>query len=136
MMQTEITREFRWAMGHALMHHKGQCYTPHGHNYRMMVTVSGEVDPVTEMVVDFSELDDLGNTVVRGLDHKFLANENDTRFFPDETDTWEACPGDPTAEHLARMCYMALALLMKDEPYTLKEVKLYETDKAYATVRG
>jgi len=43
MTTTSITREYRWEMGHALLHHKGKCYRPHGHNYRMEIEVSGAV---------------------------------------------------------------------------------------------
>ena len=58
-MRISITREYTWEMGHALFRHKGKCYRPHGHNYRMEVEVSGSVDEITGMVVDFSDLDDV-----------------------------------------------------------------------------
>jgi 6-pyruvoyltetrahydropterin/6-carboxytetrahydropterin synthase len=45
----------------------------HGHNYRLFVTVSGPVDPVTGFVVDLGDLDRLvTGRVVETLDHQHL----------------------------------------------------------------
>jgi len=45
----------------------------HGHNYRLYVSVTGEVDPVTGFVVDLGRLDALVQEhVVEPLDHQHL----------------------------------------------------------------
>lgn len=45
----------------------------HGHNYRLYVTVVGEVDPVTGFVVDLGRLDALVHEqVIERLDHQHL----------------------------------------------------------------
>jgi 6-pyruvoyltetrahydropterin/6-carboxytetrahydropterin synthase len=45
----------------------------HGHNYRLYVTVSGEIDPATGFVVDLGALDALVREhVVERLDHQHL----------------------------------------------------------------
>jgi 6-pyruvoyltetrahydropterin/6-carboxytetrahydropterin synthase len=45
----------------------------HGHNYRLYVTVSGEIDPATGFVVDLGALDALVQEhVVERLDHQHL----------------------------------------------------------------
>jgi len=45
----------------------------HGHNYRLYVTVSGEIDPETGFVVDLGRLDALVREhVVERLDHQHL----------------------------------------------------------------
>jgi 6-pyruvoyltetrahydropterin/6-carboxytetrahydropterin synthase len=45
----------------------------HGHNYRLYVTVSGEIDPETGFVVDLGRLDGLVQEhVVERLDHQHL----------------------------------------------------------------
>lgn len=45
----------------------------HGHNYRLFVTVTGEVDPVTGFVVDLVEMDRLVDEhVVKVVDHQHL----------------------------------------------------------------
>ncbi len=42
----------------------GKCNNPygHGHNYRIEVTFSGEIDPVTGMVADLCALDEFART--------------------------------------------------------------------------
>jgi 6-pyruvoyltetrahydropterin/6-carboxytetrahydropterin synthase len=45
----------------------------HGHNYRLFVTVRGEVDPSTGFIIDLGALDTLVQTkVVERLDHQHL----------------------------------------------------------------
>jgi 6-pyruvoyltetrahydropterin/6-carboxytetrahydropterin synthase len=45
----------------------------HGHNYRLYVVVSGEIDPETGFVVDLGQLDGLVQEhVVERLDHQHL----------------------------------------------------------------
>lgn len=45
----------------------------HGHNYRLFVTVTGEVDPSTGFVVDLGALDELVRVrIVDVLDHQHL----------------------------------------------------------------
>ena len=56
----------------------GKCNNPHGHghNYTLEVTVAGEVDPTTGMVMDLKELKKLLEAeVLEQMDHKFLNEE-------------------------------------------------------------
>ncbi len=56
----------------------GKCNNPngHGHNYVLEVTVKGEVDPVTGMVVDLQGLKETLNLrVLDVMDHRFLNRE-------------------------------------------------------------
>jgi 6-pyruvoyltetrahydropterin/6-carboxytetrahydropterin synthase len=56
----------------------GKCNNPngHGHNYTLEVTVAGEVDPVTGMVIDLKEMKKLIEAEVLDLmDHRFLNHE-------------------------------------------------------------
>lgn len=56
----------------------GKCANPHGHghNYALEVTVAGEVDPRTGMVMDVKELKRiLEEEVLEALDHRFLNKE-------------------------------------------------------------
>ena len=53
----------------------GKCSNPnfHGHNYDLIVDVTGEVDQVTGVVIDLKELKDIiKNEVEELLDHKNL----------------------------------------------------------------
>lgn len=56
----------------------GKCNNPngHGHNYLLEVTVKGEVDPATGMVLDLKQLKEvLNREVLEVLDHRFLNHE-------------------------------------------------------------
>src|SRR5437762_12901171 len=56
----------------------GKCNNPHGHghNYTLEVSVAGEPDPVTGMVLDLKELKDiLEREVMRRMDHRHLNYE-------------------------------------------------------------
>ncbi len=56
----------------------GKCNNPngHGHNYLLEVTVKGDADAVTGMVMDLKELKELINReVMEVLDHRFLNHE-------------------------------------------------------------
>ena len=49
----------------------GDCSRLHGHNYTLEVTVAGEPDPKTGMVIHLSELDGIvKDRVMRRLDHR------------------------------------------------------------------
>ena len=49
----------------------GDCSRLHGHNYTLEVTVAGEPDPKTGMVIHLSELDRIvKDRVMRRLDHR------------------------------------------------------------------
>src|ERR1700761_6008910 len=48
----------------------------HGHNYTLEVTVEGEPDPVTGMVIDLKTLKDImEEQIVAPMDHRFLNAE-------------------------------------------------------------
>lgn len=53
----------------------GVCFSPHfhGHNYELEVTVEGEIDPRTGMVLDYAVLDDLiQRHLIEKVDHRNL----------------------------------------------------------------
>ncbi|MGA0334172.1 MAG: 6-pyruvoyl trahydropterin synthase family protein [Kiritimatiellia bacterium] len=73
----KIAKEFRWEMGHRLPLHEGACRNLHGHSYRLVVEVEGEVNPVTGMVIDFAEISAKVKPFLQELDHAFLCQEDD-----------------------------------------------------------
>lgn len=62
----------RISAGHRIRHHDGKCSRPHGHNYRISVTVTGEL---TEegWVVDKGDI----TRVISEWDHTFLVERGD-----------------------------------------------------------
>ena len=101
----------------------GLCYNPpaHGHNYLIEVTVTGEVDPKTGMVVNLFDLKRILLNVLEEFDHKNL--NLDMPYFKDQI---------PTSENLARVLW---AKLNKQESIgTLHAIRLYEDEDLYAEV--
>jgi 6-pyruvoyltetrahydropterin/6-carboxytetrahydropterin synthase len=49
-----------------------QCESLHGHNYRVGVSVEGEVDPECAFVVDFAILKEAVKGLVKPMDHRVL----------------------------------------------------------------
>jgi 6-pyruvoyltetrahydropterin/6-carboxytetrahydropterin synthase len=97
----------------------GKCARPHGHghNYHLEVTVRGEMDPVTGMVVDLVALQGVvEREVVAPLDHTFL-NQDIPYFF-------EVVP---TAEHIALYIMQVLQEPIRRLGAELYKVKLVES---------
>ena len=93
----------------------------HGHNYELIVHVTGDIDPETGYVMDMKILKDLiKNEVEDKMDHKNL-NEEVAEFFD----------LIPTAENMVVVIYNSLKPHLNPE-HTL-EVTLYETPRNYVS---
>ena len=100
----------------------GKCNNPHGHghNYTLEVTVAGEPDPVTGMVLDLKELKEvLEREITQRLDHRFLNYE-----------VPELQGQIPTCENIARVIWKLLE--PKIPQGRLHKVRLYETPDLFA----
>ncbi len=54
----------------------GPCFTDHGHNYVLEVTVRGELDPRTGMVMDLNRLSRLiVERIIQRVDHRHLNHD-------------------------------------------------------------
>lgn len=96
----------------------------HGHNYTVEVTVAGEVDPATGMVINIKELKNvLEAEVLSAMDHKFLNAE-----------VPEFAASNPTTENIAVAIWRRLA--PKLTRAKLHRVRLYETPDLYADYFG
>lgn len=73
----KIAKEFRWEMGHRLPNHFGKCKNVHGHSYKMLVELEGEVAE-SGMVLDYFDLKQVVRPIVEELDHAFMVNAKDT----------------------------------------------------------
>ena len=104
----------------------GLCNNPngHGHNYVLEVTVKGEVDPETGMVLDLKALKKLINEeIINKVDHKNL--NVDVDFLKGVI---------PTAENIAIHIWNILE--SKIESGELHEVKLFESERNYVVYHG
>ncbi len=104
----------------------GKCNNPnyHGHNYELVVSVTGEIDPETGFVVDMKILKDLIRSEIEvALDHKNLNIE-----------VPEFRTLNPTAENIVIVIYNKLRPHI-DSSKEL-EVILYETPRNFVTYNG
>lgn len=64
-MKTLITKNLGYfAASHNLPYHDGGCYNLHGHNYRVEVTIEGDIStdvdaPYAGMIIDFTHIKDI-----------------------------------------------------------------------------
>ncbi len=72
----KIAKEFNWEMGHRLPEHFGKCKNIHGHSYKMLVEIEGDVME-NGMVMDYYHLRDVIDPLVEKMDHAFLAYKED-----------------------------------------------------------
>lgn len=99
----------------------GKCNNPnfHGHNYELIVKVTGEPDPETGYVMDMKVLSDLvkKNVLVK-FDHKNL--NLDTEYFKSV---------NPTAENICLTIYDLLREVI--DPKFELAIRLYETERNF-----
>jgi 6-pyruvoyltetrahydropterin/6-carboxytetrahydropterin synthase len=72
----KIAKEFRWEMGHRLPEHFGKCKNIHGHSYRMIVELEGDVKD-SGMLMDYYDLKKIVEPIVEKLDHSFMVYKDD-----------------------------------------------------------
>jgi 6-pyruvoyltetrahydropterin/6-carboxytetrahydropterin synthase len=96
----------------------------HGHNYVVEVTVQGEPDPVTGMIMDLKDLKRiLDEEVVEPMDHRFLNHE--------------VQPFDriiPTTENVAAEIWRRMDNRLRNPAARLFRVRLFETSDLYVDV--
>lgn len=130
-MQTaSLTRRYRFAAAHRLHSDQlsaeenralfGPCNNPngHGHNYVLLVTVRGPIDPQTGRAVDVEVLDRLVHeTIVARFDHQDLNQDKELGSRP------------TTGENLVRFFWHLLATRLPQG--RLEKVGLVETRDNY-----
>jgi 6-pyruvoyltetrahydropterin/6-carboxytetrahydropterin synthase len=131
-MMIRITRKVEFSAAHFYHNPKfsaeenqrvfGKCSNTHGHghNYTLEVTIAGEPDPATGMVLDLKELKDiLQREVVERMDHRHLNHE-----------VPELAGKIPTCENVAAVIWSLLE--PKISHGKLDRVRLYESEDLFA----
>ena len=120
----EVTVEAGFSSGHFLRNYKGKCENPHGHNYKVKVTLRGETLDQAGLLLDFRELKQVMRPVIERLDHQMI---NDLVPFTEI---------NPSAENLARY-FFAETNRQMDEMTSgrvrVKDCTVFETDTTSAT---
>jgi 6-pyruvoyltetrahydropterin/6-carboxytetrahydropterin synthase len=104
----------------------GKCNNPnyHGHNYDLIVSVIGEIDPETGFVMDVKLLADIiKEDIENAFDHKNL-----------NLDCPEFADLNPTAENIVVVIWNKIRKRIKAENDL--EVVLYETERNFVTYKG
>lgn len=135
-MKVKISRVAHFNAAHRLYNPKwseeenervfGLCANPnyHGHNYELIVSVEGEIDPETGFVMDMKLLKTLiSEHIEKPFDHKNL-----------NLDVPEFKNLNPTAENIAVVIWKRLR---SELPLKLQlEVVVYETPRNFVTYSG
>jgi 6-pyruvoyltetrahydropterin/6-carboxytetrahydropterin synthase len=119
----EVTVEAGFSSGHYLRNYRGKCENPHGHNYKVFVTLVGEELDEAGLLLDFKLLKQVMRPVVDYLDHQMI---NDLEPFTTV---------NPSAENLARYFYQETAKQLREmtaDRVKVKDCTLYETDTSFA----
>jgi 6-pyruvoyltetrahydropterin/6-carboxytetrahydropterin synthase len=130
-MKVKVTRKEHFNAAHRLYNPAwdddkndavfGKCNNPHyhGHNYELLVSLTGEADPETGYVYDLKVLSDIiRDHVIAKLDHRNL--NLDTPWFKEL---------NPTAENIAIVIWKILR--EKIEPSLELKITLYETERNF-----
>ena len=99
----------------------GKCNNPnwHGHNYELIVSLTGEVNEETGYVYDMKKLSDvIKKEILNRFDHKNL-----------NLDTEEFKNLIPTAENIVKVIYDLLRVKI-EEKYEM-QITLYETERNF-----
>lgn len=104
--------------GHHLRDYPGTCEKPHGHNWKVKVTVRAIKLDNLGMGIDFKTLKLHVNEVIDTLDHSDL-NEH-----PAFT------ANNPSSEHIAMYIFDELKKTLHTERYGLHAVEVSETDSS------
>lgn len=130
-----ISKDIKFDCAHMLSNYDGKCSNLHGHTYHGTVTLEGDVNRTTSMIVDYNTI----KQVVDEFDHAVIFSAAEERTSA-ETELYEwACRykmrkvelvhGKSTAEVLAKNIAVMLVRLAGVHHVT---VKLSETDGSWA----
>ena len=120
----EVTVEAGFSSGHYLRNYRGKCENPHGHNYKVRVTLIGRELDSTGLLLDFKLLKTVMRPVIERIDHQML----------NEMEPFTVL--NPSAENLAKYLYDETNHHLTDVTagrVRVKDCTIWETDTTTAT---
>ncbi len=120
----ELTIRDEFAAAHYLRDYPGACERPHGHNWKVEVSVRGEELNEIGVLIDFKDLKRFLKEVLDELDHRDL---NEHPAFQDK---------NPSSENIARYIFEKLTSKLAPYPVKLVRVTVCETERACASFLG
>ena len=115
----ELTIEGDFEASHRLCDHPGECKKLHGHSYHIELTLRfTEIDPKSNMAIDFSKVKAILKKVLKRYDHEYLNDVLEVE--------------NPTAEYIAKTIHADIAKQMDEcegvpENIWIESVTVWET---------
>ena len=130
----KIAKDFRWEMGHRLLHHPGKCKNLHGHSYRATVELQGDLNE-NGMIMDYYDLKKIVSPIIDEIDHSFLCCSKDEELIKvlEKINTkLKVVEFETTAEHICN--YLLKQIKNSGLPGNVHSIRIrvYETESAYA----
>jgi 6-pyruvoyltetrahydropterin/6-carboxytetrahydropterin synthase len=120
----DIFIKTHFAGAHHLRDYPGECEKPHGHNWKVEVTVRATQLDQYGMGIDFKVLKNTVREVIDQLDH------NDLNTLPAFQEK------NPSSEHIAEFIFAKVKALLSSDNYSLYSVTVLETDNQGLTYYG
>lgn len=134
-MTTKIAKEYCWEMSHRLPFHDGPCKNLHGHSYKMILALEGELDK-NSMVLDYYEIDRIIKPLINQLDHAFLCDKDDKlmiEFLATNGFKYSIIPYVTTSENIVTFFLDSIKeKFQKFDNLHKLTIAVYETIDAYA----
>nr|WP_275444856.1 6-carboxytetrahydropterin synthase QueD [Paenibacillus sp. ACRRX] len=123
-----VSKEFTFDAAHHLHAYEGKCKNLHGHTYKVVFGISGNVNEIG-LALDFGDIKQIWKVHIEPfLDHRYL---NETLPLM-----------NTTAENMVVWIFEQMEQALQSEPYKevchegrTEFVRLYETPTSYAEVR-
>jgi 6-pyruvoyltetrahydropterin/6-carboxytetrahydropterin synthase len=130
-MNSRIYKAVNFDASHRLMHYRGKCANLHGHRWKVEVWITGSVDEVSGILVDYNTI----RSIIERFDHQIILNRDDPmvscieQFQPVIT-----TPGDPTSELLAGLLRDMIESECREAGTTARVdiIRVWESDTCYA----
>ena len=120
----DIFIDTHFAGAHHLREYPGNCEKPHGHNWKVKVTVRTTALDKCGMGIDFKVLKKIVKEVIDKLDHHDL---NTLPYFQDR---------NPSSEYIAEFIFNEVSSRLVSDNHSLYSVDVLETDTQGLTYYG
>ena len=120
----DIFIDTHFSAAHHLRAYPGNCEKPHGHNWKVRVTVRATQLDELGMGIDFRRLKEVVNKVLDSIDHRDL---NEHPAFRER---------NPSSENIAAYLFDQLKGDLATDRHTLYSVTVRETDSTGTTYFG